>query len=74
MHITGGTGPGVLERLLAPSAYATGGVTLGGASFGTTATGVLWRARTASVAARSGVYAVSLPAASAALLTLPPRR
>jgi hypothetical protein len=73
VHAGAGRGPGALERLLARSAYATGGVTLGGAGFGAdTETGELPPARTAAVSAHSGAYAVSLPPASAALLTLPP--
>ena len=62
-----------LERLTAPSARSAGGVTLAGQSFGPrTSTGVLagppqvW-----TVSAVRGRYAVSLPAASAALLELP---
>jgi hypothetical protein len=66
-------GPASLERLEAASAYATGGVTLGGESFGArTGTGVLAPPRPTALSPRSGVYAVTLPAASAALLTLPP--
>ncbi len=72
VHGAAGAGAGVLERLLARSAYATGGVTLGGASFGQTTTGMLPPVNTTAVSARSGAYAVSLPPASAALLTLPP--
>jgi len=59
--------------LTAPSARSAGGVTLAGQSFGPrTSTGVLagppqvW-----TVSAVRGRYAVSLPAASAALLELP---
>lgn len=66
-------GPGSVERLTASSAYATGGITLGGRSFGTsTDTGRLPAPATQVVQPRSGGYAVTLPAASAALLTLPP--
>jgi hypothetical protein len=61
---------GTVTRLLAPSAYATGGVTLGGRSFGRTTTGKLPAARVQRLRRRGGVYAVTLPAASAALLTL----
>jgi hypothetical protein len=62
-----------IERLLAPSAYATGRITLGGESFGTsTTTGLLAPPQPMSLAPRAGAYAVTLPAASAALLTLPP--
>jgi hypothetical protein len=61
-----------IERLRAPSAYATKRVTLGGRSFGPTATGVLAAPQVQRVRRRGGVYAVTLPAASAALLTLEP--
>jgi hypothetical protein len=69
-----GRGTATLERLEARSAYASGHAALGGVSFGTrTATGRLPAVRTAAAVARAGTYRVSLPAASAALLTLPPR-
>lgn len=61
-----------IERLRAPSAYATKNVTLGGRSFGTTATGALAPPHVQRVRRRGGAYAVTLPAASAALLTLQP--
>ena len=55
--------PGRSSACWLASAYATGGVTLGGASFGAgTTTGVLPPVRTAAVSAHSGAYAVSLPA------------
>jgi hypothetical protein len=72
------TGRASLSWLQARSAYAKQGVTLGGASFGArTATGVLAPARVAParvaiVAPHAGVYRVTLPAASAALVTLGP--
>jgi hypothetical protein len=59
-----------IERLRAPSAYATKRVTLGGRSFGDTATGVLAAPHVQRIRRRRGVYTVTLPAASAALLTL----
>lgn len=62
-----------IERLRAPSAYATGGVTLGGESFGArTNTGLLPTPQVNTVAPRSGVSPITLPAASAALVTLGP--
>ncbi|MDQ6776925.1 MAG: glycosyl hydrolase family 79 C-terminal domain-containing protein, partial [Actinomycetota bacterium] len=72
--------PATLERLLAPSAYATSGINLDGQSFGTqTLTGTL-PGPTSSLTLPAptgpgpiGAYVVSLPAASAALLTIPPR-
>jgi hypothetical protein len=70
-----GAGEASIERLLSPSAYATGAITLGGQTFGThTDTGLLPAPQTRVVAPRSGVYAVTLPAASAALVTFPPSR
>ncbi|HEY5318230.1 MAG TPA: glycosyl hydrolase family 79 C-terminal domain-containing protein [Solirubrobacteraceae bacterium] len=65
-------GPSTLERLQAPSAHASSGVTLGGQSFGSeTATGLLaGPANLSFVKPGSGGYVVTLPAASAALLTL----
>jgi hypothetical protein len=63
---------GTIERLRAASAYATSGVTLGGRGFGRTTTGVAPTPRTQRIRRRDGAYAVTLPAASAALLTLDP--
>jgi hypothetical protein len=61
-----------VERLRAPSAYATGGVALGGRSFGSsTSSGVLAAPLTEPVRRRGGGYAVAVPAASAALLAVP---
>jgi hypothetical protein len=72
VHVAGAKGRGSLERLQAPSDYATSDVTLGGRTFGPeTATGMLAPPRPLSVAERSGGYALTLPPASAALLTLP---
>lgn len=69
----GASGQASIERLQAASAYATGGVTLGGESFGArTDTGMLAAPQPTVLAPRSGTYAVTLPAASAALMTLPP--
>jgi hypothetical protein len=66
-------GPAAVERLRAGSAYATSGVTLGGESFGPgTATGVLPSPQTTVLVPRSGGYTLTLPAASAALVTLAP--
>jgi hypothetical protein len=66
-----GRRPATIERLRAPGgAYATSGVTLGGRSFGRTRTGVLQAPVTERVRRRAGAYAVTLPPASAALLTL----
>ena len=60
-----------LQRLTATSPYSTTGLALGGRSFGTsTRTGVLRAAVPGAVALRHGRYAVKVPAASAALLTV----
>jgi hypothetical protein len=65
-------GPASLERLRASSAYATSGVTLGGRTFGTaSSTGALTPPVAQTVTPRGGAYSVTLPAGSAALLTLP---
>jgi hypothetical protein len=67
-----GTKGGVLARLSAPSAAATGHVTLGGQSFGSsTTTGLLpGSPHEAPLRSSGGGYRVTLPAASAAILTL----
>lgn len=65
-------GSATLERLEAHSAYSTDGVTLGGQSFGSrTTTGMLpGQPQTTAVRAAGGRYAVSVPASSAAILTI----
>ncbi len=72
VHVSGAPVPASLKRLLAPSASASTGVTLGGQSFATpTYTGLLTGAPlTTPIGASAGAYSVSLPAASAAMLTL----
>jgi hypothetical protein len=71
VRVAGGVGPAAVDLLGASSAYATGGVSLGGASFGAdTATGVLPPPKPQAVVARAGVYGVTIPAGSAALLTV----
>jgi hypothetical protein len=66
--------PGVLERLTAPSLNATGGVRIAGQSFGTQTTSGLpsGRASITIVPLAHGRYGFTVPAASAALLVLPP--
>ena len=66
------TGPAGLELLDAPSVHATTGVTLGGQSFGPeTTTGLLaGPPPTAEVTPVAGDYVISVPAGSAAMLTL----
>lgn len=67
--------PAQLTQLIAPSVYATGNITLGGQTFGAqTTTGVLsGPPATATIMPSSGVYTVTLPAATAAMLTLAPQ-
>jgi hypothetical protein len=63
-----------LERLQAPSAAATKGVTLGGHGFdGGTTTGTLPTPALTAVRPSGGVYSVTVPHSSAALLVIPPR-
>jgi Glycosyl hydrolase family 79 C-terminal beta domain len=66
-------GPAAIERLEAPSVHATGGVTLGGRTFGSeTSTGMLsGTPHRTTVSQVGGAYLVTMPAASAALLTIP---
>jgi hypothetical protein len=69
-----GARPAQLERLSAPSVAATDDITLGGRSFGAaTSTGALRPPVNDPVRARAGVYRVTLPPASAAVLTFPAR-
>jgi hypothetical protein len=72
VHMPAARGPAKLERLRAPHAQSTGGVTLGGQSFGAeTTTGVLsGPVRDATIAPHSGAYSVRLPPACATLLTV----
>jgi hypothetical protein len=66
-----GPGTAQLQRLTARSASATDDISLGGRSFGAvTTTGLLPPPIGDPVAARSGAYRVTVPAASAAVLTL----
>jgi hypothetical protein len=68
-----GRRPGTLELLRAAGgAYATGGVTIGGRGFGHTTTGTLSPPVTTAVDRGANGYTVTLPAASAGLLTLQP--
>jgi Glycosyl hydrolase family 79 C-terminal beta domain len=66
-------GTATLERLRAPRLSSTSGVTLGGQSFGSaTTTGLLsGRSGVAKLRAGKGRYEFTLPAESAALVTLP---
>src|SRR5205807_10463022 len=73
IRVPSATGTATLERLQAPSLYSHGGVTLGGQGFGSsTSTGLpAGRPRIASVNPGASGYTVELPAASAALLSVP---
>jgi hypothetical protein len=62
-----------MERLLAPSASATTGITLGGHSFSAASDGGLPAPQPLTVSPQRGAYAVTLAPGSAALLTLSPR-
>jgi len=70
---SGSHGPATLERLRAPRLSSTFGVTLGGQSFGAeTTTGRLaGRSHVADLKPSQGRYEFTLPAESAALITLP---
>jgi hypothetical protein len=71
VNAAAGASGATLERLEAPSLTASSDVTLGGQSFGAdTQTGEL-SPRPSSVSGRRGRYVVTVPAGSAALLTLP---
>jgi hypothetical protein len=73
VRIPGRHGAGTLERLQAPAISARTGVTLGGQTYGSaTTTGTLAGPSTvADLSKTAGGYAVKLPPASAAMLTLP---
>lgn len=73
VRIPGAAGAGTLERLAAPNAHSKGHVSLGGHSFGSsTTTGTLPGTATGKPISPAGArYVITLPAASAALLTVP---
>ena len=75
LQIPNSTTPGNVETLSAPSLSSTDGVTLGGQSFGAeTSSGTLpGPPTTTPLAPVTGSYTVALPAAGAALLTIPGR-
>ncbi len=59
-----------LEWLRAPNASSVAGVTLGGRSFGTSArSGTLGSMKTTPITASGGAYSITVPAASAVMLT-----
>jgi len=72
VRVAGARGAATLERLQAPSATATQGVTFAGQTFGpSTNTGLLYGQRNMVVLPEAaGAYVVRLPAASATLVTL----
>jgi hypothetical protein len=71
LRMPGAAGAATVERLEAPSVHSKLGVTIGGRTFGgQTTTGLLsGRSRLDRIVASAGTYRVSLPAASAAMLT-----
>jgi hypothetical protein len=70
LQLSSSDGPVAVERLLAPSAGSTSGVTLGGQSFGNSSTtGNLGAPNNQQVSPQSGSYTIDLPAASAAVVT-----
>ena len=71
LRVPGSARAATLERLEAPSVHSTLGVSIGGQTFGSdTTTGRLpGPAHTTRLVASAGTYRVSLPAASAAMLT-----
>jgi Glycosyl hydrolase family 79 C-terminal beta domain len=73
LRVPGTRGLGAIERLTASSLRATTGVAIGGQSFGAaTSTGTLaGRPQETLLAPHAGRYVVTVPAASAALLTVP---
>jgi hypothetical protein len=75
LRVPDGKGAASAIRLEAPGMHAHSGITLGGQTFGaSTTTGQLaGRKRTARIAPRGGAYDVSVPAASAVLITLASR-
>jgi hypothetical protein len=68
-------GAAAVEQLRAPSIHSTGGATIGGQTFGAqTSTGVLaGPADHRTVALSGGGYPITVPAASATMLTIPAR-
>jgi hypothetical protein len=73
LRVAGAHGAAAVEQLRAPSVRSTGGVTIGGQTFGAeTTTGVLaGPAEHHTVASSGGGYPVTVPAASATMLTIP---
>ncbi len=70
LRVRGVSGTAVLRRLLAPRASASSGVTLGGEPIGPFTGRPTGRPATVSLTPTAGQYDVTVPAASAAMLTL----
>jgi hypothetical protein len=73
VRVAGAQGAAEIEQLRAPSVHSTGQVTLGGQTFGAaTSTGVLaGPAVHRTLAPSGGAYPVTVPPASATMLTIP---
>jgi hypothetical protein len=73
LRVAGARGPAEVEQLRAPSVHSTGGVTIGGQTFGAvTSTGVLvGPAAHDTVRSSGGGYPLTVPPASATMLTIP---
>jgi hypothetical protein len=72
IQAAGAAQPASVERLQAPSAYATSGVKIGGRTFDPrTTSGTLGPPRTTLSQPSAGGYPVTMPPASAALITIP---
>ncbi|MFZ0043840.1 MAG: glycosyl hydrolase family 79 C-terminal domain-containing protein [Solirubrobacteraceae bacterium] len=70
LHVAGAAGAATVERMTAPNVHARARVTLGGRSYGReTYTGRLSAPQTTTLAPRLGVYKVTVPRGSAALVT-----
>jgi hypothetical protein len=72
VSVPGASAIGQEETLQAPDVQSTADITLGGQTFGDeTTTGVLGAPVTTPVAPSASTYTISLPAASAAMITVP---
>lgn len=74
LRVPAARGPAVTEALRGRSLFASSAVSLGGQTFGeATTTGKLAAPDTTTLTASGGVFSVTVPAASATLLTIPTR-
>jgi hypothetical protein len=72
INLPGSFSSGTLTQLLAPSYQSKNGVTLGGQTFDGTPDGTLQGASsTQTINSSGGIYSVTIPATSAAILTIP---